>query len=142
MTGRGRATLAIAAACTLLAAFTAAQTAGPPTFDLSWRTVDGGGGTSIGGAFAVSGTIGQPDAGPALTGGSYALSGGFWFGGGPAPTCPADLANDDGLVDVFDLFVLLNNWGTGGPGASLAAPNSTVDVFDLFALLGAWGACN
>jgi hypothetical protein len=32
-------------------------------FDLSWSTMDGGGGTSTGGAYAVSGTIGQPDAG-------------------------------------------------------------------------------
>lgn len=61
--------------------------------------------------------------------------------------CPADLAGSggplpDGVIDVFDLFALLNNWGTGGPGAALAAPTDTVDVFDLFVLLGAWGPCN
>lgn len=55
--------------------------------------------------------------------------------------CPADLANNDNIVDVFDLFVLLGNWGTNGVGADLAAPNDTVDVFDLFILLGAWGVC-
>lgn len=43
-------------------------------------TVDGGGGTSTGGTYALSGTVGQPDAGT-LTGGSYVLAGGFWFGG-------------------------------------------------------------
>ena len=46
-------------------------------FDLSWFTIDGGGGTSTGGGYSVSGTIGQPDAG-VLSGGSYEITGGFW----------------------------------------------------------------
>jgi hypothetical protein len=45
--------------------------------NLNWFTVAGGGGTSTGGIYSVSGTIGQPDAG-AMSGGSYALVGGFW----------------------------------------------------------------
>jgi hypothetical protein len=40
-------------------------------------TVDGGGGTSTGGTYTLSGTIGQPDAGR-LRGGSFTLEGGFW----------------------------------------------------------------
>jgi hypothetical protein len=44
---------------------------------LGWWTADGGGRTSQGGSFAVSGTIGQPDAGQ-LSGGTYDLTGGFW----------------------------------------------------------------
>jgi len=48
-------------------------------FDLSWSTIDGGGGTSSGGQFMVNGTIGQPDAGT-LTGGSFRVEGGFWSG--------------------------------------------------------------
>ena len=61
----------------LLLAFSvvAAQTG---DFDLVWHTIDGGGGTSTGGdRFALSGTIGQPDAGK-MSGGAYALHGGFW----------------------------------------------------------------
>ncbi len=47
-------------------------------FDLSWYSVDGGGGLmSTGGTFELSGTIGQADAG-LMTEGSYALTGGFW----------------------------------------------------------------
>ncbi len=46
-------------------------------FSLDWWTVDGGGGTSSGGGFVLAGTIGQPDAGR-MTGGDYALEGGFW----------------------------------------------------------------
>jgi len=54
-----------------------AQSAGP--FDLSWSTIDGGGGTSSGGQFTLAGTIGQLDAGVAtLTGGQFSLTGGFW----------------------------------------------------------------
>ena len=30
-------------------------------FSISWFTIDGGGGTSSGGNFTLSGTIGQPD---------------------------------------------------------------------------------
>src|ERR1043165_7927632 len=47
-------------------------------YAVDWFTIDGGGGTSTGGVYSVSGTIGQPDAGPVLTGGNYALTGGFW----------------------------------------------------------------
>ena len=42
------------------------------------NVVAGGGGTSTGGAFALSGTVGQPDASTPLTGGAFALTGGFW----------------------------------------------------------------
>lgn len=46
-------------------------------YAVGWFTFDGGGGTSTGGLYTVSGTIGQPDAGTA-SGGNYALQGGFW----------------------------------------------------------------
>jgi hypothetical protein len=59
-----------------------AQSGGP--FDLSWFTLDGGGGASTGGEYSVSGTIGQPDAG-AMSGGNFSLAGGFW---GAIPTPP------------------------------------------------------
>jgi hypothetical protein len=48
------------------------------------HTVDGGGGSSQGGATHIEGTIGQPDAG-LHTGGGFQLRGGFWIGAtGPA----------------------------------------------------------
>jgi hypothetical protein len=47
------------------------------TYSIDWFTIDGGGGTSAGGNYSLSGTIGQPDAG-VMTGGSYSLTGGFW----------------------------------------------------------------
>lgn len=47
------------------------------SYSIDWFTIDGGGGTSTGGVYSVSGTIGQPDAGVS-SGGSYSLIGGFW----------------------------------------------------------------
>ena len=49
---------------------------------LSWWTVDGGGGTTGGSGYTLSGTAGQPDA-ETLEDGGYTLSGGFWGGAGP-----------------------------------------------------------
>ena len=68
------------------------------SFFIDWFTIDGGGGTSTGGVFAVSGTIGQPDAGT-MSGGNYSLSGGFW---GAMPT-PLPLGN-----------VIIKVWVVGG----------------------------
>ena len=48
------------------------------TYSIDWYTIDGGGGTSTGGVYSVSGTIGQPDAGGPLTNGQYSVIGGFW----------------------------------------------------------------
>jgi hypothetical protein len=47
-------------------------------YSVDWFTLDGGGGTSTGGVFAVSGTIGQPDAGGPMTNSQYSVTGGFW----------------------------------------------------------------
>ena len=59
-------------------AWLVAATASAQNYNIDWFTIDGGGGTSTGGVFAVSGTIGQPDAGATMTGGNYSLTGGFW----------------------------------------------------------------
>jgi hypothetical protein len=48
------------------------------TYDLSWWTVDGGGASGLtSGAYTLSGTAGQPDAG-SLASGDYDLACGFW----------------------------------------------------------------
>ena len=48
------------------------------TYSIDWYKIAGGGGTSTGGTYQVTGTIGQHDAGGPMTGGSYSLTGGFW----------------------------------------------------------------
>src|SRR5262249_24967226 len=50
-----------------------------PQFSIDWYTIDGGGGTSAGGVYGLSGTVGQPDANPTpMSGGNFSLNGGFW----------------------------------------------------------------
>ncbi len=49
------------------------------SYSIDWSTIDGGGGTSTGGVYSVSGTIGQPDASTTpMTNGQYSVTGGFW----------------------------------------------------------------
>ena len=62
----------------LAALFLFTQLARAQTYSIDWFTIDGGGGTSTGGVYSISGTIGQPDAGPTMSGGNYSLVGGFW----------------------------------------------------------------
>jgi len=81
-------------------------------YDLSWNTVDGGGGTSIGGNYSISGTFGQPDAGEVLSSGAFELTGGFW----PIANtcfCPGDL-NGDGRRDGRDVQGFVWCVTTGG----------------------------
>lgn len=61
---------------TVFVGFTALAARGQ--FTLDWYKVSGGGGTSTGGTYQVSGTLGQPDAGGPMTGGAYSVTGGFW----------------------------------------------------------------
>ena len=95
-------------------------------YDLSWSTIDGGGGTSSSGPYTLTGTIGQPDAAYSA-GGDYEVLGGFWPG---EPLCivefnhfarfaelwlvtgsdlPADLYKDD-IVNWRDLEVFVDYW--------------------------------
>jgi hypothetical protein len=48
------------------------------SYSIDWYKISGGGGTSSNGQYLVVGTIGQPDASGAMTGGNYSLTGGFW----------------------------------------------------------------
>ncbi len=118
-------------AIVLTAGAAALAPVGGGDFDLSWYTIDGGGGgSSTGGGFELAGTIGKHDAGPAMTGGNFALIGGFWAGVGSAPGAPCrwDLdGNND--VGVPDLLILLEFWG------------NPYEVPELLALLADWGPC-
>jgi hypothetical protein len=55
-----------------------ALTAGAENYSIGWYKVAGGGGTSTGAVYSVSGTIGQHDAGGPLVGGNFSLMGGYW----------------------------------------------------------------
>jgi len=107
----------------LLLILTTAQVAAGQ-YEIPWYTIDGGGGTSRGGSYVLTGTIGQPDA-DWSSAGSYEVLGGFWPGG---PLCfvqfddfarfadywltsdlTADLDNDKD-VDFADLEWLADYW--------------------------------
>src|SRR5262245_59554473 len=68
----------IATGAWCLALLLAPLAARAQNYAIDWYKVAGGGGTSTGGLFAVNGTLGQHDAGPAMSGGNYSLAGGFW----------------------------------------------------------------
>ena len=55
------------------------------SFSLDWFTLDGGGGTSTGGPYTLSGSIGQADT-ATLSGGAFTLEGGFWSVVSTTPT--------------------------------------------------------
>ena len=67
----------------LILCIIAAVSSAPGQYEISWYTIDGGGGTSSGGPYVLTGTIGQPDA-DWSQGGDFELLGGFWPGG---PLC-------------------------------------------------------
>lgn len=67
-----------AAGASLVAVLLAVSLPALADFAIGWHTMDAGGGKSHGERFAVSGTIGQPDAGGLMTGGRFAATGGFW----------------------------------------------------------------
>jgi len=62
----------------LVSAFSFQLSAFSQSYTIDWSKVAGGGGTSTNGQYSVSGTIGQPDASLAMSGGQYSVTGGFW----------------------------------------------------------------
>ncbi len=111
-------------------------------FDVSWHTVDGGGGMSTGADFVLRGTIGQPDAGT-LSGGGFELRGGFRQAlGAGCGDCPTDV-DGDGNTGPFDLAFLLGFWGPVSQKTICldADSDGTIGPFDLAFVLGFWGPC-
>lgn len=84
--------------CAALVTLAWANPGSGDTYEIDWHTIDCGGAmNSTGGGFELSGTIGQPDAGPAtgpMAGGGFSLEGGFWPGALPGCALPGDMNND------------------------------------------------
>ncbi len=53
--------------------------------------------------------------------------------------CPADL-NDDAVIDVIDLLLVIDEWGSTGGNADING-DGIVDVVDLLEIVGNWGPC-
>ena len=103
-------------AAVLLATFTLTDPA-HAQLSITWYTIDGGGGTSSGGGFTLSGTIGQPDAG-GMSGGSFDLLGGYWEGG--PPFCHPDY-NHDGFMDGLDYDLFMADFESYDPAQNIRA---------------------
>ncbi len=71
--------LALSLSLSLPASTALAQSGGP--YDLTWNSVDGGGGSVSGDGYTLDATIGQPDAAVWAGSDGYTLAGGFWSGG-------------------------------------------------------------
>ena len=82
-------------------------------FAVTKWTVDAGGGKSTGCRFSLAGTIGQPDASRASTGGKFSLTGGFWGPIGRYAACKMNffcfmfLGGEHQLVDQYFDYRLL-----------------------------------
>jgi hypothetical protein len=113
-----------------------------PAFEISWHTLDAGGGVSAGASLQMHSTIGQHDASPGpLTGGPFTVVGGFWPAAGDAtPSGQAD-PNSDGLVNIDDLLLVINNWNNTGPNIGDLNGSGTVDIDDLLIVINGWGIC-
>ena len=98
-------------------------------YELTWSTIDGGGGVSSGGPYTLTGTIGQPDAAWS-SGGQYELLGGFWPGG---PLCMVDFES-------FARFAELWRLEEAGLPADLDG-DSDVDFDDLREFADLWLSC-
>jgi hypothetical protein len=130
------------AAAVPLAAPALAQVGGP--YDLTWSTLDCGGDTtpSTGGDYAISGTVGQHDAGQASAG-PYVIIGGFWAATAPVP-CYAncDWSTTHPILNVADFACFLNRFSVGDAYAncdgSTTAP--ALNVIDFACFLQKFGA--
>jgi hypothetical protein len=66
---------------TILAMALAFGTAGwlpAQNYAITWSGIAGGGAASTNGQYALSGTLGQPNAGGPMTNGAFSVTGGFW----------------------------------------------------------------
>lgn len=128
-------------AAALIGLFAGVSQAGPSGggFEIVSYTVDAGGVSNAGGeGLTLSGTVGQPDASPTMTGGSFSLTGGFWPGVGNLPACPADI-NSDGVLNFFDVSAFITAFNNSQPDGDFNK-DGDFNFFDVSSFLGAFNA--
>lgn len=84
----------------------------PNRFSIPKHVVAGGGGTSTGVVFAVSGTIGQPDASETMASDRYTAAGGFWA----FPTAVQVLGAPTLTIIPASLGEVMISWTPNTPG--------------------------
>ena len=111
-------------------------------FSIDWYTIDGGGGTSSGGGFSLTATIGQPDAGD-CAGGAFALGGGFWGAAAGVACYPnCDGSTTAPVLNVLDFACFLNRFAAGDTYANCdhSTTPPTLNVLDFACFLNAFAA--
>lgn len=116
-------------------------------YDLTWSTIDGGGGLITGNGYELNGTIGQPDAGP-LSGSGYELNGGFWLPAASGVPCaavgecaadgPNNACNHAACASGFCSYICVKY------GDVKAPPDGLVNLDDILCVLGgfsSFGSC-
>ncbi len=88
----------------ILASLVVHLSAQAQSYSIDWYKIAGGGGTSTGAVYSVTGTIGQHDASGAMSGGNYSITGGFWS-----------------LINVVQT--------PGAPGLNISRSGNTVTVY-------------
>jgi hypothetical protein len=100
--------------------------------EIDWFTIDGGGGRSIAGNLALTGTIAQPDAGP-MAGDGFSVRGGFWAASGETVT-DAEPAPGVGIPAAFGLSTAAPNPFRAAASLRFDLPrpcHTTVKVYDI-----------
>ena len=123
----------------ILGVVTALAVAPLLAINIDWYTSDTGGVLSSSqGTIELSGTIGQLDAGPPMSGGTYELVGGFWADAGRPLPGDCD-ANGVVLLNDFACFTICFT-GPGGVASDECTPfdfdaDADVDGHDLLLFL-------
>jgi hypothetical protein len=128
--------VALAVGLVLAGVSSAARAQSGGVYDLSWSSLQGGGGESSGGVYVVSGEVGPGAAGTVMAG-PYALSSGFWSVP-PGQTCAADL-NSDGALTINDFLLYLQFFGTADPRADFDH-SGAINLQDFLGYLQAYAA--
>lgn len=113
----------VASLVSILASTAFLFSASAQQYSINWYKVAGGGDTSAEGAFSLSSTIGQHDAGGPMAGGNYSLTGGFW-----APAA----AQTPGAPPLYIFLTPTNTavvwWPAPAPGWTLRQSPSLTDA--------------
>jgi hypothetical protein len=102
----------------------ATASAAEAQFDLSWRTIDCGGGDVADHTFKLSYTIGQPDT-ATMSAGTFVLSGGFWPSEAAVCYANCDGSTTPPILNVSDFTCFLQRFATGDPYANCDGSTST-----------------
>lgn len=108
---------------------------------IEWHSIDSGGGTSSSGTISLSGAIGQPDAGPTMSGGTLAVMGGFFAATCEADALPgcneADVAMPYDILDLSDINIFAGSFIANTPLGDIDG-NGIFDLTDINLFIGAF----